>query len=117
VSDPTLIELQEEIRRFRDERDWAQFHTLKDLASAIAVEAAELQEILLWQKIEDEADLLVRRREDIEAELADVFIHLANFAIAAEVDLASAIRRKLIENGERYPVEKARGRATKYTGL
>jgi NTP pyrophosphatase (non-canonical NTP hydrolase) len=117
VSDPTLGELQARIRRFRDARDWAQFHTLKDLAAAIAVEAAELQEILLWQSPEGEPELLARRRGEIEAELADVFIQVANFSLAAEVDLAEAVQRKLAENEAKYPVDKARGRATKYTGL
>ena len=54
-----------------DERDWEQFHTLKDLAAAIAIEAAELQELLLWQKADEEDDVLERRRPQIEAELAD----------------------------------------------
>jgi NTP pyrophosphatase (non-canonical NTP hydrolase) len=117
VSDPTLGELQARIRGFRDTRDWAQFHTLKDLAAAIAVEAAELQEILLWQRPEDEPELLACRRAEIEAELADVFIQVANFSLAAQIDLARAVLRKLAENEAKYPVEKARGRATKYTDL
>lgn len=117
VSDPTLGELQALIRGFRDARDWTQFHTLKDLAAAIAVEAAELQEILLWQRPEDEPELLARRRGEIEAELADVFIQVANFSLAAEVDLAQAVLGKLAENEAKYPVEKAHGRALKYTDL
>jgi len=117
VSEPTLLELQEEIRRFRDDRDWAQFHTLKDLAAAIAIEAGELQELLLWRRRDEESELLERRRAEIEAELADVLIHVANFALAAEIDLSAAVRTKLGENQQKYPVEKARGRATKYTDL
>jgi NTP pyrophosphatase (non-canonical NTP hydrolase) len=117
LGDPTLVELQEEVRRFRDTRDWAQFHTLKDLAAAIAVEAAELQEILLWQRVVDEADLLAHRREALEAELADVLIQVMNFALATEIELSKAVRRKLAENEVKYPVEKAHGRSTKYTDL
>ena len=117
MTGPTLNELCEHIRSFRDARDWEQFHTLKDLAAAIAVEAAELQEILLWQQVDGEADLLARRRAEIEAELADVFIQVANFALAADVDLRNAVMRKLAENEIKYPVDKARGRATKYTDL
>jgi dCTP diphosphatase len=117
MADPTLSDLQERIRQFRDDRDWAQFHELKDLAAAIAVEAAELQEILLWQRPEDESALLARRRDEIEAELADVFIQVTNFSLAAEVDLAQAVLRKLAENEAKYPVEKAHGRSTKYTDL
>jgi dCTP diphosphatase len=117
VADPTLGELQARIKSFRDARDWRQFHTLKDLAAAIAVEAAELQEILLWQRLEDESELLAQRRGEIEAELADVFIQLSNFSLAAEVDLTEAVQRKLAENEAKYPVEKAYGRAIKYTDL
>jgi dCTP diphosphatase len=117
VPDPTLSQLQEELRKFRDERDWAQFHTLKDLAAAITVEAAELQEILLWQRPEDESELLARRRAEVEAELADVLIQIVNFALAAEVDLGKAVLRKLAVNEAKYPVEKAYGRSTKYTDL
>ncbi len=107
----------ERVRQFRDERDWQQFHTLKDLASAISIEAAELQEILLWQNPEHERELLAARREDLEAELADVVIHALNFALAAEIDLAAAVVQKLAVNAVRYPVSKARGRSTKHSGL
>jgi dCTP diphosphatase len=117
MEDPTLAQLQENVRQFRDKRDWAQFHTLKDLAAAIAVEAAELQEITLWQRTEDEGRLLAQRREEIEAELADVLIQVINFSLAAQIDLGQAVSRKLANNDEKYPVEKARGRATKYTNL
>jgi dCTP diphosphatase len=117
MEDPSLRQLQERIERFRDERDWAQFHTLKDLSAAIAIEAAELQEIMLWQTSGEETALLARRRQEIEAELADVFIHVVNFSLAAKVDLGQAVLRKLAENDEKYPVEKAKGRATKHDKL
>ncbi|MGH3042419.1 MAG: MazG-like family protein [Gaiellaceae bacterium] len=117
MADPTLSDLQERIRRFRDERDWAQFHTLKDLAAGIAIEAAELQEILLWQRPDDESELLRKRRDEIEAELADVLIQIVNFSLAADVDLGKAVLRKINENEIKYPVAEARGRAAKYPDL
>jgi NTP pyrophosphatase (non-canonical NTP hydrolase) len=117
MADPTLTDLQNQLRQFRDERDWAQFHTLKDLATAISVEAAELQEILLWLRPEDESELLAQRRDELEAELADVLIQVVNFSLAADVDLGTAVLRKFAENEAKYPMEKARGRSTKYTRL
>jgi dCTP diphosphatase len=113
----TLRELQALLRRFRDERDWAQFHTLKDLAAAICVEAGELTEHLLWLATSEEAEVLRKRRDAITSELADVVIQCLNFANAAELDLAEAILAKVAVNAERYPIDKVRGRATKYTDL
>ncbi|MSO95747.1 MAG: nucleotide pyrophosphohydrolase [Thermoleophilia bacterium] len=109
--------MQEWLERFRVVRDWRQFHTLKDLAAAIAVEAAELQEVFLWQGTGQEAELLAERRGDIEAEVADVLIQCLNFAAAAEIDVLAAMARKIEENEVKYPVEAARGTSAKYTEL
>lgn len=117
MTEPTLGELKARIRKFRDDRDWRQFHTLKDLATAIALEAAELQEVFLWQDTASEPELASQRRNEIEAELADIFIQVMNFAIAADVDLARAVEQKLDANAAKYPVHKARGQSTKYTEL
>ncbi len=109
-------DLLREAARFRDERDWAQFHTPKNLAAAIAVEAAELQEIFLWHSsgsVPLDSELQLR----VEQELADVRIHCANFALALDIDLPDALAAKFAANEERYPVAKARGNATKYTDL
>jgi dCTP diphosphatase len=112
---PTLADLQEAVRGFRDERDWRQFHTLKDLAAALAVEAGELQEQLLWVRPEDERERLEARRSEIEAELADVVILALSFADVATIDLAQAVRAKLVENARRYPPDEVRGTAVKYS--
>jgi len=112
-----LAAVQARLERFRDERDWGQFHRPGNLAKAIAVEAAELLELFLWVSGEAEGELLGERRNEVEAELADVLIQCLNFANAAEVDVLAAIRRKIDDNEERYPVEKARGNASKYTEL
>src|SRR5690606_21341637 len=108
-----------DIVEFRDARDWAQFHTPRNLAAALAVEAAELQELLLWQSDEqvksslsDAAAIAEMRRE-----IADVLIYSLLFCHAAGIDPLSAIRAKLEENAAKYPVELARGKATKYTEL
>jgi NTP pyrophosphatase (non-canonical NTP hydrolase) len=112
-----VAELQEAVRRFRDEREWRQFPTLKDLAAALAIEAGELQQELLWVRSEDEATRLRERRFQIEEELADVVILSLTFADLAEIDVAAAVERKLEVNAQRYPAERARGKAMKHTEL
>jgi len=108
-----LEEIQSRLERFRDERDWRQFHNLKDLAAAVGIEASELQELFLWQHPEDEGELLEGKREAIEDELADVLIQCLNFASAAGIDVLDAIERKIEKNELRYPAEQFRGSATK----
>jgi NTP pyrophosphatase (non-canonical NTP hydrolase) len=103
------------VKGFRDDRDWAQFHSVKNLAAAIAVEAAELQELLLWIADIDEAEWLAQNHPRVEEELADVLIHCANLALAADIDLPAALRRKLQANAVKYPVSTSRGTAQKYT--
>lgn len=114
---PSLASLQRAIRAFRDARDWGQFHTLKDLAMAISVEAAELQEELLWIRPEEESARLDARRSQIADELADVLIYCLHFAEVASIDPASAVLAKLRRNEDKYPVEAARGSAKKQGDL
>jgi dCTP diphosphatase len=116
--DTSLAELQRRVEAFRDERDWAQFHSLKNLAAAIAIEAGELQELLLWTRDEEEsARVLASRTDDAADELADILIQCLNFASAAGIDLGEATASKLEKNAKKYPVEKARGTAAKYSDL
>jgi dCTP diphosphatase len=117
TSQPTLEEIQARLARFRDERDWGQFHRPGSLASAVSIEAAELLELFLWSSPESEAEILESRRGDVEAELADVMIQCLNFAAATGIDLLAAMARKIDENAEKYPVEKARGRSAKSSDL
>lgn len=112
-----LEAVQARLRRFRDERDWAQFHSPGNLAKAISVEAAELLELFLWVAGEGEDEVLEERRVEVEAELADVLVQCLNLADAIDVDVLAAIDRKIDVNERRYPVEKARGSARKYTDL
>ena len=99
------------VKDFVDERDWDQFHNPKDLALALSIEAAELNEVFLWKAPED-AD-----REKIAEELADVFTYALMMAEKCGLDVAEIVRRKLAVNALKYPVEKARGKADKYTEL
>ena len=111
----TLADLQALVRQFRDGRDWAQFHTPKDLAAAIGIEAAELQELFLWQDADAQAATVADRNEAVRHEIADVVILALAFAEATGIDLAAAIREKLAVNEERYPADQVRGSAAKYT--
>jgi NTP pyrophosphatase (non-canonical NTP hydrolase) len=93
VTGHAIEELQERLRIFRDARDWEQFHTLKDLAAAVQIEAGELQELFLWST--DDACVLREKRPEVEAELSDVLIQCLNFALAAEIDVGAAIEAKI----------------------
>lgn len=105
----SIEELVQSVREFRDERDWRRFHTPKDLAAAIAIEAGELQELFLWKSGSADLEVLEHRRAEVEEELADIAIFLLSFADVAGIDLAKAIQAKLKKNALRYPVETYRG--------
>ena len=113
---PALIA---EVRRFRDERDWSQFHTPKNLAAAIAIEAAELQELLLWKTDKEiERDLTgAAKRQAVVEEIADVLMFALLLADRLDIDIGKAITAKLAANEQKYPVALARGNARKYTEL
>ena len=104
---------------FARERDWEQFHSPKNLSMALAAEAGELMEHFLWSESAASAAVArdPARREKIADELADVVIYALEFANISGLDLAAAIEAKLAKNAAKYPVEKARGKATKYTEL
>lgn len=112
-------ELRDAALRFRDERDWAQFHTPKDLAMGLSIEAAELCELFLWKGPDESREALededFRRR--VAHELADVQVFLLYLAHATGVSLPDAVRDKLRLNAEKYPADKARGVAKKWNEL
>lgn len=114
-----LNELISKITSFRDARDWRQFHKANHLAAAIAIEAAELQEHFLWKSAaEVEANVAEPAKNKLIAEeLADVLIFSLLLAQEIGVDPAEIILRKLEANAKKYPVEKSRGSAKKYTEL
>ena len=116
----TIETLKRFLREFRDERDWTKFHDPKNLAEAITVEASELLELFLWKSAPD-----VKRsmksdpefRKAVEQELADVICFSLSLANAARIDVSRAVQEKIAVNKLKYPVKKAKGRATKYTLL
>ncbi len=112
-------ELQEAAIRFRDERDWEQFHTPKDLALGLQIEAAEVCELFLWKTRAEAAGKLHDEefRTRLADELADVQVFLFYLAHAAGIDLPVAVEDKMAKNALKYPADKARGNARKYTEL
>lgn len=116
----TIQDLKLELARFRDQRGWKKFHDVKNLAGAISIESAELLELFLWKsqaKIESTIKKDEGFRREIENELADVLCFCLNMANTLDADIASIVRRKVMENGKKYPISKSKGTATKYTKL
>jgi len=115
----SVAELKARVLAFVRERDWEQFHSPKNLSMALAAEAAELMEHFLWATPEQSKAIAndPAKRAKIAEELADVVIYALEFANATGLDLASTIEAKMAANGKKYPVEKAKGRAEKYTEL
>ena len=115
---PTDIEsLKSTLRTFAAEREWDQFHTPKNLASALAVEASEILEHFQWLTEEQSWSLTEAKRQAVGDEIADVLFYLIRLADKLDVDIMAAARDKLAKNAAKYPVEKAKGRITKYTEL
>ena len=112
-----LIALRDALRQFAEARDWAQFHTPKNLAMALIGEAAEVVEHFQWKTPEASAALPEDERAAVAHELADVLLYLVRLADRLDIDLAQAAWEKLEINDERYPAEKAHGRADKYDAL
>lgn len=108
-------DLTKRIVQFRDKRDWKQFHSPKNLAGSIVIEAAELLETLQWSNDATMADDVEANRTDIARELADITIYCLLMAHESGVDLETAINDKLTENESKYPASKARGSRAKYT--
>ena len=106
-----MKDIIESLRKFNQERDWEQFHDGKNLALSLSIEAAELNEAFLW-KISENADIL-----KIKEELADVFLCAFMLADKYQLDVKSICMDKLIRNADKYPIEKAKGSAKKYTEL
>lgn len=112
-----LEELRQRLRIFVMERDWGQFHSPKNLAMALSVEAAELLERFQWLTEKQSKALKRNERAAVAEEMADVFIYLMLLADKLEIDLLVESNKKVTKNGRRYPVALAKGRATKASGL
>ncbi|MCX6195620.1 MAG: nucleotide pyrophosphohydrolase [Flavobacteriia bacterium] len=100
-----------ELKKFRNERDWEQFHNLKDLAIALSIESNELLEQFLWKNA-DEANI-----EKIKEELADVFAYSLLLADKLDINVEEIVLKKIKINAEKYPIDKSKGNATKYNEL
>ena len=110
-------ELGRKVRRFAEERDWAQFHSPKNLSMALAVECAELMEHFQWLTENQSRRLGRRQMREVEKELADIQIYLIRLSQVSGLDLVTAGEKKLLENARKYPIHKARGSAKKYSKL
>ena len=106
--------LIDELVKFRDARNWDQFHNTKDLALALSIEAAELNELFLW-KTTEESELVDQAK--LKEELADVFAYALLLAGKHGLDVKEIVLEKIKKNGEKYPVEKSKGTARKYNEL
>ena len=108
-----MEELKTKIKAFINERDWEQYHAPKNLAMALSVEAAEIVEIFQWKKGEDPlSDIEV---EQLRQEIGDVLVYLLELADKYNIDIIKAAKDKLILNQKKYPADKVKGRAKKYT--
>jgi dCTP diphosphatase len=110
----TIESLTQALRRFAAEREWEQFHSPKNLACALSVEAAELLEQFQWLTEAQSGTLDAAKLEAVRHEIADVFLYLLQLADRLNVDLAEAAREKLELNAQKYPVERSRGSSRKY---
>lgn len=113
--DDSLQNLRKRINAFVNDRDWTQFHTPKNLAMAMIVEAAELVEQFQWDTPTESQQLTAEKREMVSHELADTFVYLLRIAEVLEIDLIDAANKKIALNALKYPVEKAKGSNAKYT--
>lgn len=112
-----LATLMRKIKRFARERDWEQFHTPKNLAMAMSVEASEVVELFQWLTETESCDLPQKKVRELADELADTYIYLLKLADRFGIDLNHAAAAKLRKNAVKYPASKAKGSAKKYTEL
>src|SRR5215213_9765785 len=113
----TLADLTQRVLRHRDERQWGQFHTPKELAISLCVESAELLSLMQWKTGAELDQAVAAKRAQIQDELADVLHSVLLLASDLKVDLGAALEQKLAKDAEKYPVAKAKGRNSKYSGL
>jgi NTP pyrophosphatase (non-canonical NTP hydrolase) len=113
----SLLKLRDALRAFAAERDWDQFHSPRNLAAALSVEAAELLEPFQWLTDEQSRNLSPEVRSAVEQELADVLLYLVRLADKLDIDLAQAAVDKIARNAAKYPVSKSKGSNRKYTDL
>jgi dCTP diphosphatase len=111
----SLQQLSSRMQAFVDERDWEQFHSPKNLAMAMIVEAAELVEHFQWLTEQQSREIAGEKHQEVAHEIADTFVYLLRMADVLGIDLIAAANAKIDLNAKKYPAEKARGRNDKYT--
>ncbi|MFC1860148.1 nucleotide pyrophosphohydrolase [Chloroflexota bacterium] len=115
----TINELKQQVNKFVTAREWGKYHTAKNLTMSIAIEAAELMELYQWTDNEqdDVEEANIEKCDRLQEELADVVIYCLSLANTAGIDVSTAIMNKLAANDSKYPVDKVKGKYTKYTDL
>lgn len=114
-----LEKLNSEIEKIVTERDWDQFHSVKNLSMALSVESSELLEIFQWMSEADSNQIKTNPKVlgQVEDEIADIFVYLMRIVSKTDIDLEKAVLNKLKKNAEKYPVESSKGNSKKYTEL
>lgn len=112
-----LSKLTKRALKFRDERDWEQFHTPKDIAMDISIEASEILEHFLWKTSEEAEEYIKSNKSAIADELCDTLHGILLMANKLNINLADAFEEKMKQNEKKYPVEKVKGKTLKYTEL
>ncbi|VAW19084.1 hypothetical protein MNBD_BACTEROID05-223 [hydrothermal vent metagenome] len=115
----SVNDLKEVVKKFRDEREWEQFHTPKNLVQAISIEAGELMEEFQWKTDEEIAEILKQEdfHQKVSHELWDVIAFCLNFANVCNIDITQAMIEKMGQNRKKYPIDKSKGKHTKYDKL
>jgi len=109
-----IEELTKRIIKFRDERDWKQFHNPKDVALSMVLEAGEVMEHFQWKDKEEVEEYLKQNKEDVAEEISDVLYYVLLMSHDLNIDITEALDKKIIKNESKYPVDKAKGNHTKY---
>jgi len=112
-----IAKLQDLVVQFRDERDWKQFHNPKDCAISLSLEASEVLEHFQWKSEEDVEEYVKSHKEEIGEEIADVLYWVLLMSSDLGIDISDAFVKKLEKNVQKYPIEKSKGKSTKYTEL
>lgn len=113
----TIESLKNDVKKFIEDREWQQFHSPKNLSMALASEAAEVMDLFLWCESAASYEELEKRRQEVEDEIADVTILVLAFCVRHNIDLSAAVAHKQIEAARKYPIEKCKGKSTKYDRL
>lgn len=109
--------IETDIIKFRDERDWKQFHNARTLAASIIIESSELLELFQWAKDEEIEEIVEKKLDKIKDEIADIYVYLVILAHDLDINLQDAVKEKMKKNAQKYPVDKAKGTSKKYTEL